>query len=535
MADIETKLDPISDDNKSLDHSSSSIANADVVSYGQGVDVAVDLVAGEHANDAPVPPDVASRIRRKLDWHLLPLLFLLYTCQGMDKGALGATAILGIKKSAHLSGAQFNNLGSAFYIGFIVFEYGHSLALQRFPVAKWLTFNIFLWALFIGCHAAAKSYGSLFALRFLLGATEGAVTLSVMIVCNMFYNRTEIGERIGWTFQCNGLALIFSSVFSFAVYHANPKASPNQWQWLMIVNSIISFIVFLLFLRFFPNNPSSAWFLTPEERVIAVKRIQENRNGIETKKFKKHQFIEALRDPKTWLFFLFAAISNLQNGIGIQYGIIILSFGFKVWKVTLLSIPLGAVQIVGITVGGLFLRRFPNSRAWIGMGAFVAPMVGAILLVTLPLHNKHGLLAAYYVLNLSGASGFVMVLSWVTSTSAGHTKKLTTNGIFMIGYALGQILSTQFWKDSYKPRNYVPWGITMGSYAGNWVLLLTLRWYLQRENKRRDQLQAGLANEDDMFGYVERADEKGQVVRQKVEKALLDLTDRENLSFRYVL
>lgn len=63
----------------------------------------------------------------------------------MYRGALGATAILGIIKDTHLTSAEFNNLGSAFYIGFLVFEYGHSLALQRFPVAKWLTFNIFLW------------------------------------------------------------------------------------------------------------------------------------------------------------------------------------------------------------------------------------------------------------------------------------------------------------------------------------------------------------------------------------------------------
>jgi len=232
---------------------------------------------------------------------------------------------------------------------------------------------------------------------------------------------------------------------------------------------------------------------------------------------------------------LFAAISNLQNGIGIQYSLIIKSFGFKVWQTTLLAIPNGAVQIIGITTGGLLLRRFPNSRAWIAIGAFVPSIVGAILLITLSFHHRTGLLLAYYVLNLGGAPGFVMVLSWVTSTSAGHTKKLTTNGIFLIGYALGQILCTQFWKDSYKPRNYVPWGITIGSYVGDWILLLTLRWYLQRENKRRDAMQASLGKEQDMFGYVERVDEKGQVVRQKVEKALLDLTDRENLAFRYVL
>jgi hypothetical protein len=66
MADIETEPDPTADDKKSLDHSSASVINADVVSYGQGVDVAVDLVAGEHAD--------ASRPRATLTSSLILIL-----------------------------------------------------------------------------------------------------------------------------------------------------------------------------------------------------------------------------------------------------------------------------------------------------------------------------------------------------------------------------------------------------------------------------------------------------------------------------
>jgi MFS transporter, ACS family, DAL5 transporter family protein len=54
-------------------------ASVEVVNYQEGVDVAVDLVAGQHADDAPLNPTEALKIRRKIDWHLLPLLFLLYT------------------------------------------------------------------------------------------------------------------------------------------------------------------------------------------------------------------------------------------------------------------------------------------------------------------------------------------------------------------------------------------------------------------------------------------------------------------------
>ena len=96
---------------------------------------------------------------------------------------------------------------------------------------------------------------------------------------------------------------------SFGVYHANPLKHPNQWQWLMIVTTLLTFIVFILFLLFFPDNPTNARFLTEEEKIKVVKRVSENRNGIETKSWKKEQCIEALVDVKTWLYFVFGGFA----------------------------------------------------------------------------------------------------------------------------------------------------------------------------------------------------------------------------------
>lgn len=40
---------------------------------------------------------------------------------------------------------------------------------------------------------------------------------------------------------------------------------------------------------FFPDSPANAWFLTAEERVVAVERIKVNQAGVENKHFKKEQ------------------------------------------------------------------------------------------------------------------------------------------------------------------------------------------------------------------------------------------------------
>lgn len=77
--------------------------------------------------------------------------------------------------------------------------------------------NIFIWAVALLAHAACKSFGALFAVRFILGMCEGqnfalfieqvklkslyqlegAITPGFMIVTSMFYTRDEQTQRTG--------------------------------------------------------------------------------------------------------------------------------------------------------------------------------------------------------------------------------------------------------------------------------------------------------------------------------------------------
>lgn len=134
----------------------------------------------------------------------------------------------------------------------------------------------------------------------------------VMIITSMFYNRTEIAQRVGWTLQCNGVAQVVSGFVAFGVAHAAPSdrgKPPAQWQILLTVYAGLSLVVGVVFWRFFPDSPITARFLREDEKVQAVRRIRSNQSGIETKVWKAEQAVEAVQDIKTWLFFFLAAIS----------------------------------------------------------------------------------------------------------------------------------------------------------------------------------------------------------------------------------
>ena len=70
---------------------------------------------------------------------------------------------------------------------------------------------------------------------------------------------------------------------------------------------------------------------------------------------------------------------------------------------------------------------------------------------------------------------------------------------------------------------------------------IATRWVLVRENARRDALKAeaqrtgkGLSAFEET-AEVETTDKDGRIIRTRVDKMYLDLTDKENLAFRYVI
>jgi len=491
------------------------------------VDTAAQLAAGEHLE---LDAAEALRIRRKIDWHIMPMMCMLYWIQYMDKTTLGSSAILGIRQATHLTANQYNWLGTIFYLSYLAFEYPQNLALQRFPVGKWMSINIFIWGITLCCHAACTNFAGLFAVRFILGMCEGSITAGFMIVSSMFYTRNEQTLRVGYWFLMNGTAQIISGFISFGSLHIHtPSFEP--WQWLMVITGALTLVTAVAYWFLFPDSPTNAWFLTQEERAKAVQRIKENQTGVENKHFKIEQFWEAIYDQKTWLFALLSAINNVPNSLTNQRQIIVSSFGFTAFQTTLLGCVDGFVEIVTIFVGVTVAARLKDARGYVGAIWFIPNILGVLLINLLPWSDKVGLLFGQWTTGV-GTTGFVIALAWVSSATAGHTKRVTTNAIMLSAYCVGNAAAPFMWQAKYQPRNHVPWLIIGICYVVSGLLMLIIRFTLARENRRRDAEPA-----DDTYDdvYIEVITADGKRVEQKVSKEFLDLTDRQNRDFRYVL
>ena len=109
------------------------------------------------------------------------------------------------------------------------------------------------------------------------------------------------------------------------------------------------------------------------------------------------RMVEALTDPKTWLFALFSALDNVPNSLTNQRQIIVASFGFSPFQTTLLGCVDGVVEIVTIWVGVSIASRVPNSRAYVGTLFMIPNILGVFLVNFLPWENKIGLLFSVWI------------------------------------------------------------------------------------------------------------------------------------------
>ncbi|KAH6664501.1 MFS allantoate transporter-like protein [Halenospora varia] len=466
-------------------------------------DKALQAFEGHEGEEIILTPEIEKKLLRKIDLNIMPMLCTVYALNYLDKVTLSYASVMGIQKAIHLTSDNYQWLGSMFYIGYLFWEFPTARLLQRFPLGKWSGINVVLWGVAVSCMAATTNFKGAVAVRFFMGVFEAAVTPGFALFTSQWYTRGEQGLRVAIWFSFNGVAQIVGGALAYGIstsvkHYGNVSVLP-AWKIIFVVTGPVTVAVGLLFIWLMPDSPLNAWFLSPTEKLLAVERIRKNQQGVGNTHFKWYQLKEAFLDPITWALFLFAAIGNLPNGIGTFFSQLIVSFGFTADESLLYGTPGGAVEVIWLIGFGWLGMRF-NNRLFFGSLGIFTSLLGMLLIICLPTSQKVGRLIGYYLTQAS-PTGFVAVLSLISSNVAGYTKKTTVGAIILIGYCTGNIIAPQTFRPKDAP-NYRPAEITIA---------------VARLNRMNEGIRA-------RPGY------------QKLDKQeFLDLTDRENHEFVYSL
>ncbi|KAI9373345.1 major facilitator superfamily domain-containing protein [Aspergillus egyptiacus] len=505
------------DPEKSSSHPPPGLTGVDSKTEAEAIVQDVDL--GELLG-VDYTPEQERKVVMKLDFAMIPIMLVVYMMQYMDKVALSQATLLNLREDLNLQGQQYSWASAIFYFGYFAWSWPSSYLIVRLPLAKYIAVSVLVWGGVLMCHAAAKNFADLMAVRFFLGVGEASIGPGFALTIGMFYKREEQPARQTAWFLGNAIANIISGLIAYAIGTVDINTITN-WQLLFLVLGTITAALSLLIFFVIPDKVQKAVFLTKRERAIALQRTIRNKTGVnDTGRWRWDQAWMAFRDPQTWLLFLYSVSTNLCNGGLTSFsGLIINGFGYGRLRSLLLQMPLGGSQIVFLLLTTTIATLVRHTRVAMMIFNTAVAVVGMTLVWKLDDAHAEARVAGL-ALTVAFAANMPLSLSLISSNVAGFTKRSITSAFMFIGYCVGNIAGPQFFYESEEPHYDTGMTASVAGLAFGVVFLILLLLYYYYENRRRDRL----------YGPPEQFTES-----EEVAQGLSNKTDLEIESFRYVL
>jgi MFS family permease len=331
--------------------------------------------------------------------------------------------------------------------------YPMTFALQRFDVGKILGGIVTIWALVCMLTAAVTSHEGLYAQRFFLGFVESIIPTGFMCIVSGYYTQKEQALRQSWWFASTGLFTIIGGGLNYGFGQITGGAL-KRWQYIYLFAGVLT-LVFGMWCFVMPNSAATAWFLTHEERVVAVERLRRGQTGVRCTTLKGSQIKEALLDIKTYLIFLMMASAYTVNGAVSGFGPLIVStFGWSTLEAILWQFPLGGICLIFIPLTGYLSSKIPNIRI-IMLTICCLPVIAGCAMIWKCDWTYHaaGPVIGYTIIGFFGPV-VGLIISLGMSNVAGQTKKSFMAATIFVAYCVGNIVGPQLIKSETKAQHY---------------------------------------------------------------------------------
>ncbi|ETS74505.1 hypothetical protein PFICI_14371 [Pestalotiopsis fici W106-1] len=441
------------------------------------------------------------KLIRKIDLRLLPILILMYIMNYIDRNALPQAKVQGLVADIGLVGVEYNIVLSLTFIGYILMQVPSNMILGLTRPSIYLSVVMILWGIVSGCSGAVHNFAGMAACRFFLGITEAPFFAGVAFLFSGWYTRAELGLRLGIFFCAAMLSGAFGGLFAAGIAAAFQGNAIASWRWLFIIEGAAT-VVFACATAFvIPDWPATTKWLTEEEKALGVVRLIEDAGEEDSEIKTWHAFKMAAKDFRIWLCIAnqmcLQAVASLTNFLPT----LVKNFGFSTIHTLLLTAP-----------PYLFTACFCLFNTWYSDKTsqrsphIVYPTIVAIagIIITVATTNIGARYFALFLM-LPGTYGcFQISNAWMANIAARPQKKRAI-GLAMnnsIGN-LALVWTPYLYPDSAGPRYTTAWGVNLALCVVTLVSTLLLSYYLKRDNKKMEQLEAD--------GYtLEEGDVKGK-------------------------
>ncbi|RFU30936.1 hypothetical protein B7463_g5423, partial [Scytalidium lignicola] len=444
--------------------------------YGTVTDIEIDHAAEK-------------RLLRKIDINLITLFGALYLMSFLDRSNIGNANLTGFSQDLGLVNNEYGAAVSIVYATYVVFEPVWTVLMKIITPRLLMATSTVAWsALTIGT-AFVKDFDQLAAVRVLLGAVEAAIIPCIQMYITMTYNRDEYAVRCTYIFSASAISGAFGGLLAYGLTQIN-SAGLHGWQWLYIVEGIISFILAPITIIWLPNSVDQARWLTKEEKAVMVVRLERNRGQYDSReKFSWGEIIRCLKDWKLYVQSIsHFGIDTTLYAITTFMPKIIAGLGFTTTvNAQLLTVPVYFVAAVSYIILGRLSDRVKNRSTFL-LIALSSCLIGYIILIASPKTGVRYFGVFMVAIGLYATTSLNIV--WASCNHSGYYKRAFATGMVqLVGNSAGAAIGFIF-KAQSAPRYFEGLYFAVGMTIMSMTLTVIMSYFLRLGNKEKRRLIA---------------------------------------------
>ncbi|KAF1347966.1 major facilitator superfamily domain-containing protein [Delphinella strobiligena] len=211
----------------------------------------------------------------KLDAALLTFASLGYFIKYLDQANINNAFVSGMEEDLGLYKDQLNYMQTLWIVGYVIGQIPSNIVLTRVRPSIWIPTLELVWTVLTFCLCKCNTVTQIYAVRFLVGLAESGFYPGMQYIIGSWYRSDELAKRSCIFHTSSAIATMFSGYLMAAVYHLEGVGGFRGWQWLFIVDGIISLPIALSGYLLLPDVPETcrAPYLSKKERAYAQTRM----------------------------------------------------------------------------------------------------------------------------------------------------------------------------------------------------------------------------------------------------------------------
>jgi hypothetical protein len=371
---------------------------------------------------------VARRLKWKLDLWTLPMITFIYLLAAMDRSDIGNAQVAGMQKATHANDGSWANVVSLFYVGFVLGQAAGVYTLKSLTPQIVLGGAVVIWGVAITCMIRVTSAAQAEGLRVIIGFCEG-LDHSALLYLSLWYTPKELATRSGVFYSASSLAGAFNGLIAYGIvtnYSHKPPFEP--WQWLFLIEGILSIGYGLLVLVFLPPIPEKLkWGFTQDEKRLAVIRTQQAHNTPGSK-IRWKEVLPAFKSPMLYVYtMLLISCQICLSGLSSFLPALVKTMGYTAVQAQLMTVPVYAVAFVATLFFTNMTDRTSMRGPWL-MFLAASSTIGLIILIAVK--TNHAARYAGICLAAMGMYPSVMIITtWLAINTRNYTHRATGSAV----------------------------------------------------------------------------------------------------------